>query len=140
VERLGGSAAGRAKGNGVLASDPAYVSVEGILGTESMNRFCAGQRKLASPVKPDREAEKDFDPNQFVGVEPKIVDGVVKVKVELKTRWVVEVIGSGGQVDLDLGEFPTYRDALYRSLLWSREHPNDLRLTREREVPVAGKK
>jgi hypothetical protein len=65
---------------------------------------------------------------------------VVRLKVEPKTKWVVEVIGHGGRVDLVLGEYPTYRDALYRSLAWSRAHPKDLRLTREREVKVSGTK
>ncbi len=102
--------------------------------------FCAGQQKLTTPIKPNEAAGKDFDPDQSVGAEPKVVDGVVKVKVETKTKWIVEVIGAGGRVDLKLGEYPTYRDALYRSLTWSREHPKDLRLTREREVPVVGKK
>jgi hypothetical protein len=55
---------------------------------------------------------------------------VVKVKIEPKTQWVVEVIGAGGRVDLRLGEFPMYRDGLYRSLTWSPE----------REAKVAGKK
>jgi hypothetical protein len=102
--------------------------------------FCAGQRKLATPIKPDEDAGADFDPEQSVGIEPKVADGVVKVKMEPKTRWVVEVIGGGGKVDLKLGEYPTYRDALYRSLPWSRAHPDDLRLPREREVPVAPSK
>ena len=102
--------------------------------------FHVGQRKLSSPIKPAEDAGDDFDPDQSVGVEPQVVDGVVKVKVEVKTKWVVEVIGSEGRVDLVLGEFPTYRDALYRSLTWSREHPDDLRLPTEREVTVDGKK
>jgi hypothetical protein len=63
---------------------------------------------------------------------------VVRFKVEPKTKWVVEVIGEGGRVDRALGEYPTYRDALYRSLTRSRAHPKDLRLTREPEVKVLG--
>jgi hypothetical protein len=56
----------------------------------------------------------------------------MRFRVEPKTKWVVEVIGHGGRVDRVLGEYPTYRDALYGSLTWSRAHPKDLRLTRER--------
>ncbi len=50
------------------------------------------------------------------------------------SQWVAEVIGYGGRVDLVLGTFSTYREAQQCSYNWSRSHPNDLRLTREREV------
>ena len=52
------------------------------------------------------------------------------------TRWVSEVIGSGGKVDEKLGEFDTYSEASNLSLEWSESHPKDLRLTHEREVTV----
>jgi hypothetical protein len=35
---------------------------------------------------------------------------------------------------------PTYGDALHCSMAWSRSRPDDLRLTREREVPLGGEK
>jgi hypothetical protein len=35
--------------------------------------FCAGQRNLATPVKPDKDAGQDFDIDQSVGVKPKIL-------------------------------------------------------------------
>jgi murein DD-endopeptidase MepM/ murein hydrolase activator NlpD len=102
--------------------------------------FRVGQRKLSSPIEADEGAGADFDPDQWVGIEPKIIDGVAQPKVEPETKWIVEVIGSGGKVDLVLGEFPTYRDASNCSLRWSEEHPDDLRLTREREVKVTGQR
>ena len=55
----------------------------------------------------------------------------VKLKVELLTSWIVEVIGGGGKVQRMLGEFPTYREAAYRSKRLSEDHQDDLRLTRE---------
>jgi hypothetical protein len=97
-----------------------------------------GQKKLATPFKPDEDAGAEFDPEQFVGVQPKVVKGVVH-NIELETKWVSEVIGSGGKVDLVLGEFPTYFDASHCSLDWSEAHPDDLRLTREREVKLVAK-
>lgn len=99
--------------------------------------FRAGQKKLATPVKPEDGAGSEFDPDQFFEVPPKIIDGVVNPKAQPASKWVVEVIGAGGRIDEVLGEFPTYRDASYCSLRWSEDHPDDLRLTREREVKVA---
>jgi murein DD-endopeptidase MepM/ murein hydrolase activator NlpD len=96
--------------------------------------FRAGQKRLATPLKPDKDAGADFDPDQWLGIEPQIVNGVVKFPVEQKTKWLAEVIGEGGRIDLVLGEFPTYRDAAYCSHQWDQAHPKDLRLTREREV------
>ena len=84
-----------------------------------------------------RDAAADFNPEQFVGLQPKVVKGVVH-KIEPETKWISEVIGGGGKVDLVLGEFPTYQDASHCSLDWSEAHPDDLRLTREREVKLTG--
>jgi murein DD-endopeptidase MepM/ murein hydrolase activator NlpD len=99
--------------------------------------FRIGQKRLSSPVEPEEDAGADFDPEQFVGIEPDVVDGVVR-KAEPKTKWVSQVIGGGGKVVLVLGEFPTYTDASRCSLEWSEAHPDDLRLTREIEVKIAG--
>ncbi len=101
--------------------------------------FRVGQKKLAAPIKPEKDAGAEFDPDLYVPVKPKIKGNVVSPKPDQKTKWIVEVIGEGGRVDLFLGEFPTYRDALYCSQQWSEDHPKDLRLTREREVKLAGK-
>lgn len=62
----------------------------------------------------------------------------VSSKAEPESKWVVEVIGGGGKVQLVLGEFFTYQDALYCSQQWSEANPNDLCLTREREVKLRG--
>jgi len=50
------------------------------------------------------------------------------------TKWVSEVIGYGGRVDLEIGRFDSYQDAVDASTAWSQAHPKDLRITREREV------
>jgi murein DD-endopeptidase MepM/ murein hydrolase activator NlpD len=99
--------------------------------------FKVGQKKLSTPIKPEDGADADFDPDQFVGVQPKVKGRKVEPKVELPTKWVVEVIGGGGKIDEVLGNFPTYRDAAYCSQRWSEDHPDDLRLTREREVATS---
>lgn len=52
------------------------------------------------------------------------------------SRWIVEVIGSGGRVDQKLGEFATYLEASDVAVKWSEDHPSDLRLARPREVKV----
>jgi hypothetical protein len=100
--------------------------------------FKVGQRKPLTPIKPEADAGADFDPDQSVGVQPKVKGRKIHPKVDLPTKWVVEVIGGGGKVQEVLGEFPTYRDASYCSVRWSEDHPDDLRLTREREVAVNG--
>jgi murein DD-endopeptidase MepM/ murein hydrolase activator NlpD len=97
--------------------------------------FRLGQKTLATPIRPEDDAGADFDPDQFLGIEPEVVNGVVH-PYRPKTRWVSEVIGGGGKIDLVLGEFPTYQDASHCSLDWSVSHPDDLRLTRERPVEV----
>lgn len=101
--------------------------------------FRLGQKKLATPLQPEDDAGADFDPGQFPVIEPEVVNGVVH-PYRPRTKWISEVIGGGGRIDLVLGEFPTYRDASLCSLDWSTSHPDDLRLTREREVPLAGDK
>ena len=103
--------------------------------------FRAGQRKLESKEKPDKpDADQiEFDPDAYSPVKPNITGRNVSSKVEPESKWVVEVIGEAGRVDLVLGEFFTYRDAQYCSQQWSEAHPNDLRLTREREVKLGGK-
>jgi hypothetical protein len=95
-------------------------------------------RTLATPT-PEGDAGAAFDPEKFVRVEQMVVNGVVHT-VKPESRWVSEVIGYGGRVDPVLGEFPTYQDALHCSTSWSESRPDDLRLTREREVPLAGEK
>ena len=56
-------------------------------------------------------------------MKPKITGRSVSSKVEPESKWVVEVIGEAGRVDLTLGEFFTYRDALYCSQQWSEAAP-----------------
>lgn len=73
-------------------------------------------------------------------MKPKITGKTVSAKAQPESKWIVEVIGRGGRVDLVLGEFPTYRSAAYCSQLWSEAHPKDLRLTRERKVKLDAKK
>jgi murein DD-endopeptidase MepM/ murein hydrolase activator NlpD len=104
--------------------------------------FRTGQRRLESKEKPEKPDanQLDFDPDLYSPVKPKITDKIVSAKAEPETKWVVEVIGMGGRVDLVLGEFLTYKSAIYCSQQWSESHPNDLRLTREREVKLRGKK
>ena len=103
--------------------------------------FRIGQKKLAEPVKTRDGAGADFDPDLSSGFEPTIKGRKVRSNVGPKIKWVVEVIGGGGKVHLTLGEFWTYRDASNSAIRWSEDHPDDLRLTREREVPLtpAGK-
>jgi murein DD-endopeptidase MepM/ murein hydrolase activator NlpD len=99
--------------------------------------FRLGQKKLATPIKPGEDAGDDFDPDRFPVIEPEVVNGVVH-PYRPKTKWVSEVIGGGGKVQIVLGEFPTYPDAFHCSIAWSKAHPDDLRLTREREIKLAG--
>jgi hypothetical protein len=87
-----------------------------------------------TPIKPEDGAGADSDPEQSIGVQPNAKGKKVLPKIDLPSRWVVEVIGGGGKVDEVLGEFSTFRDASYCSVTWSEDHPDDLRLTREREV------
>lgn len=101
--------------------------------------FKVGQKKLSSPIKAEDGVDADFEPDQWTGVKPKVKGRKVEPKAELPTKWVVEVIGGGGKVQEVLGEFPTYRDAAYCSQKWSEDHPDDLRLTREREVATSSR-
>jgi len=69
--------------------------------------FRAGQRKLESKAKREKPDASDieFDPDAYSPVKPKITGRKVSSKVEPETKWVVEVIGEGGRVDIVLGEF-----------------------------------
>jgi hypothetical protein len=102
--------------------------------------FRVGQRKLQTPVKPE-DVWGDYDPEESNAFEPKVIDPKkVSARQLPETKWVVEVIGGGGVVQEVLGEFWTYADASACSLAWSESNPNDLRLTREREVKVSDAK
>ena len=100
--------------------------------------FMTGQKKLLSKEKPDKD-QFEFDPDAYSPVKSKVVDRRVSAVAKPESKWVVEVIGMGGSVDLHLGEFLDYDSALYCSRLWSDAHPGDLRLTREREVKLNSK-
>ncbi|WP_339613457.1 hypothetical protein [uncultured Rubinisphaera sp.] len=52
------------------------------------------------------------------------------------TKWVAEVIGYGGRIDEQIGIYDSYSEASAASLRWSKNHPESLKLTREREVKV----
>ena len=102
--------------------------------------FRVGQRKLQTPVKPE-DKWQDYDPEESNVFQPKVIDGKkVPLKQLPEIKWVVEVIGGGGKVQAVLGEFWTYGDASACSVAWSEANPDDLRLTREREVKVAANK
>jgi hypothetical protein len=49
-------------------------------------------------------------------------------------KYVLEVIGGGGKVQLVLGQFFDYQSASHCGVAWSESHPDDLRLFRVREV------
>jgi murein DD-endopeptidase MepM/ murein hydrolase activator NlpD len=104
--------------------------------------FKAGQKKLESKVKLDKPgaADVEFDPDAYSPVKPKVKDKKVSAPVEPEVKWVVEVIGMGGRIDQKLGEFYTYKSASYCEQQWSEANPNDLRLTRSREVALTGGK
>jgi hypothetical protein len=57
-------------------------------------------------------------------------------KWRTQTKWVGEVIGSGGSVDKQLGAYDSYDEAEAACRFWSENHPKDLRLTRTRETKV----
>lgn len=97
----------------------------------------SGQKKLLSEEKADSEAV-EFDPDLEAPVRAEVVGGRVRSLPKPETKWVVEVIGEGGRIDEVLGEFYDYQSASYCAQSWSRERPDDLRLTREREVKVGG--
>lgn len=69
-------------------------------------------------------------------MQPKVDKRIVKA-LKPTTNWVSGVTGSGGKVDLVLGEFPTYQDSSHCLVPWNESHPNDLRLSREQEVKLA---
>ncbi len=98
--------------------------------------FRIGQGKLQTPAQPT-EKWGDFDPEESSAFEPKFIG---EKKIPLKQlpdkKWVVEVIGYAGRIDLVLGEFWSLDEATTCSSAWSHANPKDLRLTREREVKV----
>lgn len=100
--------------------------------------FRVGQHPLQSSADPAKDWG-DFDPEESNAFELQVKDRKVHVPQLPKTKWIVEVIGMGGRVDLKLGEFWSYSDALVCSTAWSKAHPDDLRLTREREVSAGAK-
>jgi murein DD-endopeptidase MepM/ murein hydrolase activator NlpD len=97
--------------------------------------FRLGQRKLQSKEKPDKMI-LDFDPDIHSPVKAKVVERKVSAVATPESKWIVEVIGAGGKVDLVLGEFYDYQSASRCSVTWGEANPNDLRLTREREVKL----
>lgn len=57
------------------------------------------------------------------------------VNAQGETRWRPEVLGRDGKTpDIILGEPTTYSEAQRITTKWANEHPNDLRLTNEREI------
>ncbi len=96
--------------------------------------FQSGQRLLGTPTGPP-VAWDEFDPDEGQAFEV-ISDenNRINAKQLPRTKWVVEVIGYAGRVDETLGEFWSYSSASQCALDWSVSRPNDLRLTREREV------
>lgn len=101
--------------------------------------FRIGQRRLQSSEKPE-DVWEDYDPDESNSFEPKIIEEKkVPIQQLPKTKWVVEIIGGGGVVQGNLGEFGSYSAATSCSVAWSKANPDDLRLTREREVEVAAK-
>ena len=97
--------------------------------------FAAGAKK-GKPSADFSAGEIDFDPEEKYSVTPRFDNGLVCRDARPETKWVVEVIGEGGRIDATLGEFFDYQSASYCSLKWSQARPNDLRLTREREVKL----
>ena len=78
----------------------------------------------------------DFDPDLYSSVKAKVVGRKVAAVAKPESRWIVEVIGEGGRVDELLGEFFDYQSASRCSVTWAESSPDDLRLTREREVKL----
>lgn len=101
--------------------------------------FRIGQRPLQSKEKP-KDVWEDFDADESNAFAPKIID-MKRVPAEQlpNSKWVVEIIGGGGVVQGNLGEFWSYQAASACSLAWSKANPDDLRLTREREVEIGAK-
>jgi hypothetical protein len=108
--------------------------------TDTVYQFKITLLESQPSAKPEGKWD-DYDPEESNVFEPKVIDGKrVPVRQLPETKWVVEVIGGGGKVQAVLGEFWTYGDASACSLAWSLANPDDLRLTREREVKVAHNK
>jgi hypothetical protein len=92
--------------------------------------------KQGMPKATFTKDELEFHPEESCGVEPRIINGIVQPVYLPPSKWIVEVIGSGGRVDEVLGEFYDWQSASYCARQWSDSRPEDLRLTREREVNV----
>jgi hypothetical protein len=90
-------------------------------------------------LKPD-ESLLDFDPEIYSPVKAKVVGRKVAATIQPESKWIVEVIGEGGRADLVLGEFFDYQSASRCAVAWSESRPDDLRLTREREVTLKPEK
>jgi hypothetical protein len=101
--------------------------------------FRLGQSTLQSKLKPD-ESLLDFDPEIYSPVKAKVVGRKVAATIQPESKWIVEVIGEGGRADLVLGEFFDYQSASRCAVAWSESRPDDLRLTREREVTLKPEK
>lgn len=78
----------------------------------------------------------DFDPDIYSPVKAKVVERKVSAIAKSESKWIVEVIGEGGKIDFVLGEFFDYQSASRCAIAWGEANPNDLRLTREREVKL----
>lgn len=99
--------------------------------------FRVGQAKLSSPLKVVHSSTVALNFNPIGTFRPQVVDGVVRISKKMKVSfWATEVIGGGGKVDAVLGRFGTYEEAVRCSQEWSAAEPDDLRLTREREVTI----
>jgi murein DD-endopeptidase MepM/ murein hydrolase activator NlpD len=101
--------------------------------------FRLGRTKSQFQEKPDKSL-LDFDPDLNSPVKAKVVGRKVSAVNRPESKWIVEVIGEGGKVDLVLGEFYDYQSASRCSVAWSESRPDDLRLTREREAKLKSEK
>jgi murein DD-endopeptidase MepM/ murein hydrolase activator NlpD len=98
--------------------------------------FKLGQKNLLCKEKPDKD-QLDFDPDLYSPVKAKLVGRKVIVPAKPPIKYVVEVIGGGGKVDLVLGQFFDYQSAVHCGVAWSESHPDDLRLYNVREVKLS---
>jgi murein DD-endopeptidase MepM/ murein hydrolase activator NlpD len=77
--------------------------------------FLVGQHPLQSSIDPEKDWG-DFDPEESNAFKLRVEGKKVFVPQVPKTKWIVEIIGMGGRVDLTLGEFWSYSEALVCSL------------------------
>lgn len=98
--------------------------------------FLAGKRPLETKTQPDAPDSVEFDPELLHPVKPRVEGRKIFVPVKPESKWISEVIGGGGKVELVLGEFVTYQSAVCCSVKWSEARPDDLRLTSEKEVKL----